>query len=589
MTAVSGGGESDNGGRSPTGSVLERPAAPAGWRRAAPRPLVQVFPRTADSRRLGQMQEAWAAFTALRMDSVQGALQPSRSPPEIAYAVGEIVHTYFRARGITLTSYELRRLVAELLVPRDEPAAAEPAESAPAEDAPAEPAMADSVSSERAPAAVAPAEAEASPNPRRQAAPPPEESGPQAIVSFAAEPPSTPSWTGDEEPAAAPTVADSVFEPPPSRLVNLLGREDAAFDRLLANVVELARAALAGRRQRNLADSALAAAIERVAGDESEPLSAEMRERLRVVALTELCGLGLIDRLWADPSVHAVFVNGPGTVYVERGGVLETAGEAFRDEAHLTELLRHLAPRPGAAHPGIVEFHLRDGSVGTIVFPPAAPRGPVVAIRRAEPGSATFERLIAADVLDRAIADLLRIAARCRLNVLVCGPPGSGKTALLAAIARDMSEQRVVTVARRRVFRWPASAKVELVAVPGVAPLAALLAAGAGLQPDLLVVDSVQLEDVPALVERLARGMRGTVAAVQPESLAYGLTRSVDLVLRLGRSPDGQHRVVAVLDGKGNALFVHGEGRFQRRATTPSFADTVHGLGLGEALASVLR
>jgi pilus assembly protein CpaF len=563
MTAVSGGDEPDNDGRSPTGSVLERPAASAEGRRAAPRPLDQIFPLGSDTSRAGQMKETWAVFATERMAAVLAAVKPDRSPPEIAYAVGEIVHTYFRARGLTLTSYELRRLVAELLDVRDRPAPA--------------PTPAPTPSKARVKKAASPPAA-------------PRAFGEDTVVSFASEPAGAP-WPGDDEKAPAPAVPDSVFEPLPSHLVSLLGREDAAFDRLLANVLELARAdpmktGPGGRRERGAAEHAIARAIERVAGDESEPLSAEIRQRLRLVVTTELCGLGLIDRLWADPTVHAVFVNGPGAVFVERGGLLEAVGESFRDEAHLSELLKHIVPRAGT---GIAEFRLRDGSTGTIVFPPAAPRGPVVAIRRAEPGSATFERLIVADVLNRAMADLLRICARCRLNILVCGPPGSGKTALLAALARDMEERRVVTVTRRRVFRWSAPAKVELVAVPGVAPLPALLAAGAGLQPDLLVVDSVELEDVPALVERLVRGMRGTVAAVEPPSLATGLSRSVDLVLKLGRGRDGQYRVVAIQDAAGAALFVHEDGRFQRRATTPSFADTIRSLGLGEALASTLR
>lgn len=558
MTAQSGGDPPDKDGRSPTSPVLERPA-PVPGARPVVRPLDQIFPLGPDGTRAGALQESWQVFAAERGEAVRQALAADRSPPEIAYAVGEIVHTFFRSRGLTLASLELRRLVAELLSVHSEPA---PAPKPKANVAPvAKPLQTGAVEK------------------------PPQASAADAVVSFATTPTAAP-WEAEESRATEPTVPDSVFEPPPSQLVRLLGREDAAFDRLLAGVLEVARPMLGASRDRGRARAAIFDALERVASDESDPLSAETRQRLALVALTELSGLGLIDRLWADPSVHAIFVNGPGTVLVERNGVTELSKEAFRDEAHLTELLLHLMKRPAT---GVVQFGLRDGGTGTAVFPPAAPRGPVVTLRRAEPGSATFERLIVADVLDRRMADLLRLAAHCRLNVLVAGPPGSGKTALLAALVRDREEARVVTVSRGRVFRWPSSSKVELVAVPNVTPLPALVAAGAGLQPDLLVVDSVQLEDVPSLVERLARGGRGTVAAVEPESLAFGLTQSVDLVLRLGRSRDGQHRVVAMLDGKGSALFVHEEGGFRLRGATPSFSAMVGALGLGETLASVLR
>lgn len=560
MTAQSGGGQPDNEGRSPTSSVLERPAVPASGARAALRPLAELFPLGPDSARATSMQEAWQAFGAEREGAVRKALLPERSPPEIAYAVGEIVHSFFRSRALTLTSYELRRLVAELL-DAYAPAAATPAPARP----PAAPVL------ETPAPVVAPARAEVK-----------ADSG--AVVSFASEPAATP-WEGEERRPSEPTVPDSIFEPPPSQLVSLLGREDAAFDRLLSSVLDNARHLLGAIRDRGVARAAILQAIDRVAGDEGEPLSPEARQRLALFARTELTGLGLIDRLWADPTVHAIFVNGPGTVLVERNGQVEPSKESFRDEAHLVELLGHLMPRPAT---GVAQFSLRDGGTGTAVFPPAAPRGPVVTIRRAEPGSATLDRLIVADVLDRRMADLLRLGAHCRLNILVAGPPGSGKSALLAALVRDREQARVVTVARNRIFRRPAAAKVELVAVPGVTPLATLIGAGAGLQPDLLVVDSVHLEDVPALVERLARS-RGTVAAVEPESLAFGLAQSVDLVLRLGRGRDGQYRVAAMLDGKGNAMFVHEEGGFRRRSTTPSFAATVGGLGLGEALASILR
>ena len=192
---------------------------------------------------------------------------------------------------------------------------------------------------------------------------------------------------------------------------------------------------------------------------------------------------------------------------------VEAAPEVFRDEAHLLALLGRLVSRPAS---GVAEFTLRDGASGAVIFPPAAPTGPVLTLRRGEPGTATLERLV------RAACSIGRSPICCAsrraagLNMLVSGPAGSGKTALLAAIARDLDGvARVVTVARHRQFRWPAPSKVELVASPA-SPYPVLLAAGARLQPSLLVLDSVRLEDVAALVRaaaaRRARHPGGTRA-----------------------------------------------------------------------------
>ena len=149
-----------------------------------------------------------------------------------------------------------------------------------------------------------------------------------------------------------------------------------------------------GRIAREAAAAAIDAALDAVLAGEPE-----RRERLARLALSELCGLGPIDRIWADPSIRAVFVNGPAAIHVERNGVLEASPERFRDRAHLAELVGRLVRRPS---PDAVLFRLRDGGEGMVIFPPAAPAGPVLVLRRGEPGNATFERLIAAGTLDPA-------------------------------------------------------------------------------------------------------------------------------------------------------------------------------------------
>jgi len=526
MTALSGGEQLDVE-RSPQNSVLERSDAVAGDERRAPRSLDEIFPLRGDVTRGRQMQETWRAFGAEMEDAVRTALDASRSPPEIAYAIGGIVHNYFRTRGVTLTSYELRRLVGELLALRQR---AEPA---------------------------------------------------APLVTFTAGPADAETaWTGDEPGTPGPVVPDVVFEGPPSRLVDLAPRDSDTT--LLAAVTARARARLV-TSEGSFPRAAAASAIDAALGElfQGEP---ERRDRLARLALSELCGMGPIDRIWADRSVRAVFVNGPAAIYVERNGAIEPSPERFRDQAHLSEVVGRLARRSSS---GAVPLRLRDGGEGMVIFPPAAPAGPILVLRRGEPGNATFEHLIAARTLDRPMADLLRIAACCRLNVLVVGPEGSGKTALLAALARDVSSVRVVTLARHREFRWPQASKVELI-VPSDAAFAPLLAAAARLQPDLLIVDPVRRSDAPALAELLSVGCRGAMAALEPQAMGGVSRMAVDLVVRLGRRDDGLLGVVGMDDANGAPIFLHEAGRFHRRTNAPSFAGRVHKAGYGAALSSAL-
>lgn len=509
MTAMDGGERLDEGPAA-LNSVLERPHADG---RA--RPLGEIFPLRGDAGRARLMQEAWRAFTVGMASRVAAAFGDGRSPPEIAYAIGEVVHNSFRTRGVTLTSYELRRLVAELLVQQST-------------------------------------------------------NGP--LVQFASEP-STGTTTWTDAAAPPPALGDAVFAGPPSPLVTVTPRETA-------DVAAKVRARLGADPlglPRKVVIDAIASALDGSPSDE--------RDRVARLALSELCGLGPIDRLWADSSIRAVFVNGPDTVYVERDGVIEPSPERFRDRAHLEEIVRRLVRRQASP---AVAISLRDGSEGVVLLPPAAPAGPVLALRRGEPGEATLERLVGAARLSRPMADLLRIATRSRLNALVVGPEGAGKTVLLAALARDLGDTRVVTVAPHREFRWASAAKVEITASPETS-LAALLTAGLQLRPEVLVVDSLQPSDATVLGGLMSAGARGIIAAGEPQAIAVVSRQSVDLLVSVGRL-HGSFVVTSIEDATGAQLFAYQKGGgFQRRATTASFAGTVHKAGYGEALSGVLR
>jgi hypothetical protein len=523
MTALGGGGR-------PTGDphpMSSRSDLPGPGGAGQPRPLEQIFPLRGDANRAREMQATWRSFCRDRLEAVRGVLEAGRSPPEIAYQLGELLHNHFRTRGVTLTSYELRRLVAELLALHG------PAEEAhePLHESPTPPPAAET---ETAPAK------------------------PEPVVAFEREPPKSP-WPGDAPPppsAPAPKVPEKALEPPPSPIVTVSPRESAPFEGLLGRALDLAK----GRLGATESPAPRAVADQPVAG---------------------VAGPSLIDRLWSDRAVRALFINGPHAVSVEREGTVQAVAEGFRDEAQLTELVTRLVGRPAS---GMADFRLRDGSTGFVIFPPAAPGGPVLSLRRAEAGQATLEGLVSVGMLDRPVAELLRLCVRARLNLLVAGPSGSGKTALLAALIRDLDPAlRLVTVASHRHFQQTAASRVELV-TSAAAPFAMLMAAASRLDAGLLVLDGVSPGDAASVSDRLRQGPPGVVAAIDPETLS-ALARAVDLVVRIDRV-DGQPRVLAVEDCGGMAAFALEDGKLARGK--PAFAAILQARGQGEALAKLL-
>lgn len=574
MAASSGGDGYRDDERAPMKPLREQAGATGNGARSESRSLDEILPDRGNDARSREMQAMWQAFRIERHDMVLRALDSGRTAPEIAYQLGEVVHTYFRPRGLTLTGQELRRLVADLLQP------SAPAEAAPSspEPQPSEPPFSESPS----------------PEPPKPGQPPESKAGedPASLVTFGGAPEERDGgWTGDEWPASPPDLSDKTFAPPPSTLVTMTDRTTVNVDRLLGRTLELAKPRLAlpsGRLGRDEALRAIDAAVDEVMrGEKLQALAPEVREQLVLMALSDICGLGLIDRLWADHSVHAVFVNGPKSVFVERESGLGPASEVFRDQAHLLELVNRLVTKPAS---GVAEFHLRDGSTGTVVFPPAAPDGPVLTIRRSAPGSATLGRLVSSGLLDLQMAGLLRVAARARLNTVVLGPAGAGKSALLAAIARDLDPStRLVTLSRHRDFDWSAPGKVELV-VSREAPYPTLLVAGEKLQPETFILDSFQPSEAQAVLAVLERGAKGLVMACDSTVTPLpNLTHSVDLVVRLGRGRDGAFQVVSLEDATGAPVFVHEDGQVQCRTREPAFARKVRDAGFGEALATLLR
>lgn len=577
-------------------------------------PAGRIFPARRTDDRARQLDETWSMLFESLRGPVDAALAAGLSAGEVAYRLGELVHNYFRTRGVTLTSFELRRIVVELLTNHERGwPTLTAAPSSLVDFADGDP----DTRARRHDTDIS----EQPPSPRRDGALTPQQlasmeeaAADAAAVVFGAAPQ-----------AAAPTPAAAA---PPVMTAELALKAIAAAwqRRRIANPPPGNRGELA-RWASKTTGEALA--------DANMSVSDTERARLEQLIVDEAFGLGPIEPLLRDATVTSIMINGPRAVFVERpGGIEAVAG--FRDAAQLGSVLERLArfagaAMSGAAHP-VIEGRLPDASRFVIVSPPLAPSGPQCTILRRIAPVATLDELVARDALSAPMAALLSAASRGRLNILVSGRAESGRTTLLSALARAAgTEERIVTVERRPELRLDMANVVSLVAPrsqpePGPAPdLAMAVEAAACLRPDRLVIDGLGDGAVARLVGLVDGGRDGVLAsctATSPRSALEELARLVakadldsnratarhrladtfDLVVHLEAFRDGTRRVthiaeVAGADGEANGgrdLFFYQhdsirpdgrpKGRFISAGLQPFFLPRLARLGLDKAL-----
>jgi pilus assembly protein CpaF len=486
-----------------------------------------IFPPARADNRARQLEETWLLLFRELRGPVDTTLLGGLSAGDVAYRLGELVHNYFRTRGVTLASYELRRIVVELLDnhkrgwPTLKPApgpsappsslvdfvdgdpdarALRHAAALPPELGGAAPAASPTVEAipsplvdvrprEQAATTASPAietagpSRSARPTPRRR--PMPDLSPPHERTGTL-----TPEQIANME-AAAADAANAVFggeqatppEPPASVSVEsgpvgpgAVDSGPAVSDELSAEAAMVAIAAAWGRRRGAAPPPAARDALglwvsettAQALADSNVRIGTAERARLEQLILDDAFGLGPIEPLLRDAALTSIMVNGPHAVFVERRGQIERVG-GFRDAAHLAAVLDRLARFAGKPMSGasslVVEGRLPDASRFVIVSPPLAPSGPICTITRRAAPVATLDDLVGQNALSQPMANLLRAASRGRLNILVSGRAESGRTTMLSALARAVTPgERVVTVERRPELRLDLANVVSLVA-----------------------------------------------------------------------------------------------------------------------------
>lgn len=348
--------------------------------------------------------------------------------------------------------------------------------------------------------------------------------------------------------------------------------DDAAFDALAASLRErlIDEAGDAG----DLHDR-IRAVVDRDAAMLDAPSRAELARRLA----REAFGLGALEPLLADPDVDEIMVNGRGAVYVERAGRIEPGETQFASEEDLRHAIeRILAPlgrRVDEASP-MCDARLHDGSRVNVVIPPLALDGPVVTIRRFRRRGFSPRELVEAGTWSPPLHDLLRAAISARLNVLVSGGTGSGKTTTLNALSAFIpAGERIVTIEDAAELKLQQPHVVRLEARPaslegrGEVTVRTLVRNALRMRPDRIIVGEVRGPEALDMLSAMSSGHDGSLGTVHAGSPEEALRRvetlalmadlglphaavreqvagAVDLVVHQARQPGGGRRVVAV-------------------------------------------
>src|SRR5207302_8567888 len=162
------------------------------------------------------------------------------------------------------------------------------------------------------------------------------------------------------------------------------------------------------------------------------------KERLSLEGLNEVFGLGPLEPLLQDPTISDILVNGYKEVYVERAGVLEETKIMFKDNAHLMHIIDKIVSAVGRRvdeSSPMVDARLPDGSRVNVIIPPLAVDGPHLSIRRFGHIPITEDDLLASETLTPPMLELLRGAVKARLNIVVSGGTGAGKTTMLNVLS----------------------------------------------------------------------------------------------------------------------------------------------------------
>ncbi|UVM03797.1 CpaF family protein [Pseudomonas laurylsulfatiphila] len=343
---------------------------------------------------------------------------------------------------------------------------------------------------------------------------------------------------------------------------------------------------------------------QRLLDEHSAPVSTSSRQLIIKQITDEVLGLGPLEPLLADHSVSDILVNGFNSVYVERFGKLQRTDVRFRDDQHLLNIIDRIVSSLGRRideSSPLVDARLKDGSRVNAIIPPLAIDGPSMSIRRFAVDLLNTDSLIQVGTLTPAIALLLKAIVRGRLNVLISGGTGSGKTTMLNVLSSFIPHnERIVTIEDSAELQLQQPHVVRLETRPsniegrGEVSQRELVRNSLRMRPDRIVIGEVRGVEALDMLTAMNTGHDGSLTTIHANTARDALGRienmvsmtgatfpikamrqqiasAIDVVIQLERQEDGKRRLVSVQEINGM------EGEIITMTEIFSFAR--HGMG----------
>lgn len=275
--------------------------------------------------------------------------------------------------------------------------------------------------------------------------------------------------------------------------------------------------------------------VEHLVSESGAALNAAERKRIIQDIQDEVMGLGPIEPLLADPTISDILVNGPSQVYVERHGKLEKTDAVFSDDGHLMKIIDKIVSRVGRRvdeSSPMVDARLPDGSRVNAIIPPLALDGPVLSIRRFAATPLKADDLIRLKSMTPVVAELLAAMVGAKMNILISGGTGTGKTTLLNVLSASISHaERIVTIedAAELQLQQPHIVRLETrppnIEGKGEVSQRALVRNSLRMRPDRIILGEVRGAEVLDMLQAMNTGHEGSMATVHANSPRDALAR----------------------------------------------------------------